>query len=79
MTHKIAIVLSSLLLLGCGSSTTDTPTDATSDMTTEDAEKKEHFLSDQQRALESAKTAADAIAEAAARNAEATEKLKEKN
>ena len=71
MMHKMTIVLFSLLLSGCGSSTTDT--------TKEGAEKKEHFLSDQQRALESARTAADAIEEAAARNAEAAEKLKEKD
>ena len=71
MTNKITLLFFTLgLLWGCGSSD-----DSASSETSESPEKKEHFLSDQQRALESARTAAGAIEAAAERNAKAVEKL----
>ena len=71
MTNKITLILFTLLLLwGCGSSD-----DSASSETSGSPEKKEHFLSDQQRALETARTAAGAIEAAAERNAKAVEKL----
>jgi outer membrane biogenesis lipoprotein LolB len=73
MTNKTTLVLCALLLLwGCGSSTSNNT--ATSENA---SEPKEHFLSDHQRALESAKSVAGAIEEAAERNAAQVEKLKD--
>ncbi len=73
MTNKITLLLFTLgLLWGCGSSTSD---DSANSDTSSRPENKEHFLSDQQRAVESARTAAGAIEAAAERNAEAVEKL----
>ena len=70
MTNKSTLVLCALLLLwGCGSSTSETSENS--------SEPKEHFLSDHQRALESAKSVAGAIEEAAERNAAQVEKLKD--
>lgn len=70
MTNKTTLGLCALLLLwGCGSSTSETSENASG--------QKEHFLSDHQRALESAKSVAGAIEEAAERNAAQVEKLKD--
>ena len=72
MTNKTTLVLCALLLLwGCGSSTSNNTASENA------SEPKEHFLSDHQRALESAKSVAGAIEEAAERNAAQVEKLKD--